>query len=509
MTIQYEWIPGPWITTLHLDLCSALYSNHYGTWSEHAPYSAGKRVRLSPGMLQKWIASPDTNLVIAKNGDQLVGYAIAVTTKVPRYGVVSWVTQLVVHEDFRREGVAKTLLFSCWTFSSHSCWGLVTANPYAVRALEKATRRRCAPSRIKRDAQKLLTIGRSHVSYVKESTEIEIGDSVACINTEFYLDHASVEAMVASASGPDKAWVLGELKEGWEWMAFTFHDQEQLQLTPTEVDAMLRSTDDVTRQAYSRMSLGEGHSWARHSEAEADVIFSACNLKHGSTLLDLGCGVGRHINQLSRRGVKSVGVDYTESLLARARRDAKNANENLIEFIEEDCRTLRMDRQFDAVICLYDVIGSFVDNESNAQIVRTIAKHLKAGGYALLSVMNLTYTAAVAKHTFTLAASPDRLLDLDASNTMEATGDVFDPEHILLDTDSGVVYRKEQFSLGRALPTELIVRDRRWTAEGIRALCEAAGLEVIWHRYVRSGSWLTPREGTDGKEILILCRQNG
>ena len=63
----------------------------------------------------------------------MIGYAIAVQVKVQDYGVISWVTQLVIHESHRRLDVGKTLLFSIWGFSDHFAWGLVTANPYAIR----------------------------------------------------------------------------------------------------------------------------------------------------------------------------------------------------------------------------------------------------------------------------------------------------------------------------------------------------------------------------------------
>ena len=51
---------------------------------------------------------------------------------------------------------------------------------------------------------------------------------------------------------------------------------------------------------------------------------------------------------------------------------------------------------------------------------------------------------------------------------METSGDIFDPEHYMIDTDSGVVYRKEQFESGGLLPAELIVRDKRFTPEEIQ-----------------------------------------
>ena len=106
---------------------------------------------------------------------------------------------------------------------------------------------------------------------------------------------------------------------------------------------------------------------------------------------------------------------------------------------------------------------------------------------------------------------PNRLLALPPSRIMETTGDVFDPEFYMLDEDSNVVYRREQFKAGRDLPAELIVRDRRFSREEIEAMCAESGLDVVWTRFVRAGRWERWDDPLDehddrAKEILLLCR---
>jgi len=92
---------------------------------------------------------------------------------------------------------------------------------------------------------------------------------------------------------------------------------------------------------------------------------------------------------------------------------------------------------------------------------------------------------------------------------MERTGNVFNPEYYVIDENTRIVYRKDQFTEGRGLPEELLVRDRRYTQPQIENLCVQAGLDVVWSRFVRAGGWVTPLDrGDDGaKEILVLCRR--
>ena len=165
--------------------------------------------------------------------------------------------------------MGKTLLFSIWGMSNHFAWGLVTASPYAVRALEKATRRRCLPARIKRNNRKLQQLGCEHVRYINEQTRTDVDPARSCIQTDFYLDHSDLGTMIARVTSDEKPWLLGSLPEGWEWFAFTFSDQDQIVLNSEEIASMLEASDQITKQAYARMTLDDDHLWAGHTVKES------------------------------------------------------------------------------------------------------------------------------------------------------------------------------------------------------------------------------------------------
>jgi 2-polyprenyl-3-methyl-5-hydroxy-6-metoxy-1,4-benzoquinol methylase len=407
--------------------------------------------------------------------------------------------------------IGKRLLFSIWGFSNHFAWGLITANPYAIRALEKATGRRCDPERIRINHGRLLSHAIKHVPYVTTTTILESNKTTARINTDFWLSHEQLPTMLASATDYEKPWLLGPPKGGWEWFAFTFHDQTPINLTTQEIENMLRTSDQITKQAYSRMQLQQ-QAWTKHTTAETTWAIAYLNISTGARVLDIGCGNGRHTIELAKKGVHATGIDYLDSLIATARARATTSGVNSrTTFRTADARTLRLDEHFDAALCLYDVIGTYTDDHDNQQLLNTIAHHLKHGGTALLSVMNYDLTAAQAEHTFTLSQQPERLRDLEPSQAMEHTGEVFNPKYYLIDTDTRIVYRKEQFSEGGILPEELIIRDKRYLADEIISMCEQAGLNVIWSRYVRAGHWDEPLSPTDthAKEILVLCKKPG
>jgi 2-polyprenyl-3-methyl-5-hydroxy-6-metoxy-1,4-benzoquinol methylase len=501
---QYRQYLGTLVHSELLAELSELYSSSYGEWGEFAK-SPFLPIRLSAARIRRWLKHPDSRLAFAETDGKIIGYAISVQPKVPDLGVISWVTQLVVHKDHRQLEVGKRLLFSTWTFSDHYAWGLVTASPFAVRALEKATRRRCDPVRIAKSVDDLQKLGKTTTTYIDETTESVVADGVSRIDTKFFIDHSALPQMLKDVAKPDIPWKLGDLPEGWEWLAFTFKDQQPFDLSTDEIENMLKSSDDVARQAYSRMRLKASHRWAQHTSPEVDLIVRECGLSPGSTILDIGCGSGRHVMELAKRGFLSMGIDYLSQSIEACNTKAKNIP--AAKFVCCDARTFSAGETFDAVLCVYDVVGSYTTREDNQQILRSVRRHLKKGGKALISVMNLDLTFKMAKHFFTLSKDPNRLLDLPASNTMESSGDVFNPDFYMIDTITEIVYRNEQFHEGEDLPAQFLVRDQRYRLRDIEAMCLAAGLGVVWSRFVRAGSWdveLAP-DDDKAKEILLLC----
>jgi len=506
--VVYEWAIGKLIIFNEnlINECSELYSNHYGKWSEYSPMHPGDRVKLSAQRIKVWLDHDDSTIYTAKVSGKIIGYAIAIRLKVPKYGIISWVTQLVVHEEYRKQDIAKNLLFSIWGLSNDYAWGIVSSNPYAIRALEKATRRRSNPVRIKKNIKKIISIGIDNIPYLKENIKYKVDSNNSMIDTNFYVDHSNLNKMISSVTSSEVPWLLGIIEEGWEWLAFTFNNQKQIELSESEIEKMIQTSEGVTQKAFERMKITDKHSWTANAEAEVETIIKECNLEQGDNIIDFGCGMGRHSLLLAKKGMKVTGIDYISMNIEEARKKAEIQKLNSIEFISGDCRTIKT-KKAKAVVCLYDVIGSFVSNEENIKILNNISEHLIDGGIALISVMNFEMTNNYAKHRFSFKEQPNKLLDLPASQIMETTGNIFDPDYYMIEDDTNIVYRKEQFLSGNDLPVELIVRDKRFTKAEIESMCESVGLKVLFSRFVNARNWEVELNPTDkaAKEILVKC----
>lgn len=104
------------------------------------------------------------------------------------------------------------------------------------------------------------------------------------------------------------------------------------------------------------------------------------------TILELGCGTGRHALALARQGFGLTGIDLSPGMIDRAKarlRDARLPPGSRVSFGVGDARTARFDQTFDAVASLFHVMSYQVTNDDLAGTIRTATSHLTAGGVFL------------------------------------------------------------------------------------------------------------------------------
>ena len=78
-----------------------------------------------------------------------------------------------------------------------------------------------------------------------------IDNDHAKVDTRFYVSHDSITEKLMKVISEEKPWLLGELDEGWEWIAFTFNCQEQISLSKNEIQEMIESSQDVVQDEHN------------------------------------------------------------------------------------------------------------------------------------------------------------------------------------------------------------------------------------------------------------------
>lgn len=207
------------VTIEQLNACALLFSAQYGVWGASAPLPLrGLRVRLSVSRLQQqYLFDNSCCLSLAKSADgSIVGHAFATKFEFSGVGCFSWITQLVVHSDYRNQGVASKLCQLAWDVRAVAGCGIVSSHPHAIRALEKATRRHCKPGLI--DHARSL-VAASHIPYLQgRKIHCKQPHNMCQVDTGFFVDHTAVNQLISSQ--PSRLG-LGPLEEGHEFVAFT------------------------------------------------------------------------------------------------------------------------------------------------------------------------------------------------------------------------------------------------------------------------------------------------
>jgi SAM-dependent methyltransferase len=147
---------------------------------------------------------------------------------------------------------------------------------------------------------------------------------------------------------------------------------------------LYRDKDYSGEAAYVRSLIQEQHPKAR-------------------TVLDLGCGTGRHASLLARMGYELTGVDRSHEMLAVARAQPSAAEPGGDSprprvspvFVQGDIRAVRLGKTFDVVISLFHVMSYQTKNEDLRAAFDTAREHLNPGG---LFIFDCWYGPAVLSH---------------------------------------------------------------------------------------------------------------
>ena len=124
-----------------------------------------------------------------------------------------------------------------------------------------------------------------------------------------------------------------------------------------------------------------------HNEARRfiDNITKYLDLKKGSKVLDLACGIGRHATYLHKIGFDVIGTDRSQNNIMKAK---VNENEKLgfvkMEMIDNT------NFKYDGIFNLFTSFG-YVDHDYNLKTIKNIERQLKDDGVTIIDFMNTSF----------------------------------------------------------------------------------------------------------------------
>ena len=128
---------------------------------------------------------------------------------------------------------------------------------------------------------------------------------------------------------------------------------------------------------------------------EVDYIIKLIkeNIDHSKTLLDMGCGTGKHAELLSNKDFIVHGIDISEDMLKIAKKKSKDKEHKLV-FSNFNIQELNLNKKFDVVVSLFHVMSYQSDQNDLIKAFEVAKNHLKNDG---IFIFDFWYGPAVLK----------------------------------------------------------------------------------------------------------------
>lgn len=161
-----------------------------------------------------------------------------------------------------------------------------------------------------------------------------------------------------------------------------------------------------------------------------------------STLLDVACGTGKHLEYLVAGGWDCDGVDLDSAMIEIARERVPG-----VPLHEADMVTLDLgEKRFDAVVCMFSSIGYTQTVDRMNKAVTAMAAHLNPGGVLVVEPWITPESWIVGHADMVVVDEPDyKLARIGVSEPVERGRLVLE---YLLGTPDGVERLREEHQLG-------------------------------------------------------------
>lgn len=161
-------------------------------------------------------------------------------------------------------------------------------------------------------------------------------------------------------------------------------------ISTENIRSLLNSKEKITQdwswwnEFLQRSYYGGSDESASWNGAERALV-ADLNLQPGMSVLDLGSGSGELEFRLGMRGMKVVGVEHSEPLVATCQRIARDKGIP-VSFVAANMFAYSPEQQFDVILSINTSFGYGSDQE-NRQLIRNIASWLRPGGAFYLDLL--------------------------------------------------------------------------------------------------------------------------
>jgi len=209
--------------------------------------------------------------------------------------------------------------------------------------------------------------------------------------------------------------------------------------------------------------------------AAAIAALADCHgLAGAESVLDVGCGTGAVLEQLTYKYLKSVGIDLLPGMVEIAMKRRPQ-----LEMHVGDMRTVRLGRRFDVVTCIGNALAYLTASDDIGAAFATFAEHCAPGG--VLIIRTLTAFPPLDRPRTSRTRVSGRSADVTTTYTRDPATEVL------------ILTRRWDFGDGD--PATDVVRRRVLTSDEQASFAAAAGFIPV-------------RASTADKDMTIFIRDD-
>jgi SAM-dependent methyltransferase len=138
---------------------------------------------------------------------------------------------------------------------------------------------------------------------------------------------------------------------------------------------------------YSRVDYRRFVAWPQRIEREWPFLQKVLASAPSQRVLDLGCGTGEHARFLATKGFSVVGIDASDSMLAKAREGSTPTSVEFVAGDISDVATLTSE-SFGAAMCVGNTLPHLRDAAALDRLLAGLRARLLPGGPVLIQILN-------------------------------------------------------------------------------------------------------------------------
>lgn len=135
--------------------------------------------------------------------------------------------------------------------------------------------------------------------------------------------------------------------------------------------------------------LAEFYDLEYREFAEDLTLYQGFAERCGSPILELGCGSGRILAHLARKGFNITGIDKSPDMLALARKRIEGDDiQGRVRLVQDDMANFALEEKFHLAFAAVNTFLQLADREKQLAALRCVFHHLEKSGVLILDVFN-------------------------------------------------------------------------------------------------------------------------